>query len=85
MTSGALADSAAPMLEVRIYRNSQLLGREQCESEEAVTTVVDRWSGVANLFVVADGPPTVADEPPAGPEGDGIPLASRSLPGLGTE
>ncbi len=92
MTSGALVDSAVPTLEVRIYRDSQLIGRERCENEEAVTSVVDRWSDVANLFVVADDQrpglrpdPTAAREPSAGAEETGTPLASRPLPGLGTE
>ena len=92
MTPGALVDSAAPTLEVRIYRDAQLLGRERCESEEAVTLVVDRWSDVANLFVVADDrapglppDPTTTREPWVAAEETGTPLASRPLPCRGTE
>jgi hypothetical protein len=91
MTPGVLVDSAAPTLEVRIYRDSRLLGRERCANEEAVTLVVDRWSDVANLFVVADDrtpglpPDPTAREPWVGAEETGTPLASRPLPCRGTE
>jgi hypothetical protein len=87
-----LYDTGAPTIEVRIYDHSQLLMRELCESEEDVGCVVERWSDVANLFVVADdvssrhGPDDIL-----GPDvlltdvDEGQPLATRSLPGQGTE
>ena len=39
---------------MRIYDHDRLLARELCESEEDAAAVVERWSDVANLFVVAD-------------------------------
>ena len=56
MSAGTLSGAGAPTLEVRIYDHDRLLGRELCESEEDTTAVVERWSDVANLFVVADAP-----------------------------
>ena len=53
MSAGTLYDTGAPTLEVRIYDRGQLLTRELCESEEDAAEVVERWSDVANLFVVA--------------------------------
>ena len=54
MSTGTLYDVGAPALEVRIYDHDRLLARELCDSEEDARGVVERWSAVANLFVVAD-------------------------------
>ena len=54
MSAGTLYDVATPPLEVRIYDHDRLLAREPCESEDDARAVVDRWSDLANLFVVAD-------------------------------
>ena len=56
MSAGTLSDTRLLTLEVRIYDHDRLLGRELCENEEDTTEVVERWSDVANLFVVADFP-----------------------------
>lgn len=56
MSAGTLSDTGTSALEVRIYDHDRLLAREPCESEEDTTAVVERWSDVANLFVVADVP-----------------------------
>jgi hypothetical protein len=91
MTTLSLVEPAAP-IEVRVYRHATLMAREYCRSEEAAAAVVERWSDVASIIVVADGPSTgrpvgrlgttsgreAAEEPQT-------PLASRPLPGVGTE
>lgn len=92
MSAGMLYDTDAPTIEVRIYDHDQLLTRERCESEADAAAVVERWSDVANLFVVADdlsakhGPDDVfAPEEPLTDIDEGCPLASAQLPGYGTE
>ena len=54
MSAATLYDAGAPTLEVRVYDHERLWGREFCGSAEDATAVVERWSDVANLFVVAD-------------------------------
>lgn len=54
MSTATLDHAGAPTLEVRIYDNDRLLAREVLQSEEDATAVVERWSDLANLFVVAD-------------------------------
>jgi hypothetical protein len=92
MSEGTLYDSGAPTIEVRIYNGSQLLMRELCESEEDVAGVIERWSELANLFVVADDLSTkhgagdiLAPEPPIEEFEDDRPIASMAVPGIGTE
>jgi hypothetical protein len=92
MSAATLYDAGAPTLEVRIYDHDRLLARELCESEEDAATVVERWSDVANLFVVADHLSTnhepddilAPDEPLIGSDED-YPIASTPVPGCGTE
>ena len=89
MSAGTLYDTGAPTIEVRIYDHDQLLTRELCESQEDVAGVVERWSEVANLFVVADdlsskhGPDDIhAPEEPL-IDVDEHPIAAASVPGYG--
>ena len=91
MSAGTLYYAGAPTIEVRIYDHGKLLTRELCESEEDVSDVVERWSDVANLFVVADDLSSkhepddiLAPEVPLIEADEGYPLASRPLPGYGT-
>ena len=92
MSAGTLYDAGAPAVEVRVYDHDRLLAREHCESEDDAAAVVERWSEVANLFVVADdrsskhGPEdSLAPEAPHIGSGANFPLASTPLPGRGTE
>lgn len=92
MPAGTLSDTATPPLEVRIYDHDRLLAREFCEREEDTSAVVERWSDVANLFVVAEEPSPRhrPDDTPAPVEpligtDDGCPLASIPQPARGTE
>lgn len=92
MSAGTLYDTGAPTIEVRIYDHDRLLARELCESEEDAAAVVERWSDVANLFVVADdlstkhGPDDILapEEPLIGSDED-YPISSKPSPGHGTE
>jgi hypothetical protein len=92
MSAGTLYDTGAQPVEVRIYDHGRLLTRELCESEDDAAAVVERWSDVANLFVVADdisakhGPHDILahEDPPMDPDED-YPIASAPLPGYGTE
>lgn len=92
MSAATLYDTGAPTLEVRIYNHARLLARELCESEEDAAAVVERWSDVANLFVVADDLSTkhepddilAPEEPFIGSDAD-YPVASTPMPGCGTE
>jgi hypothetical protein len=92
MSTGTLYDAGAPTLEVRIYDHDVLLARELCETEEDAAAVVERWSELANLFVVADDLSTkhqpddilAPDEPLIGSDED-YPIASTPVPGCGTE
>lgn len=95
MSAGTLYDTAAPTFEVRIYDHARLVARELCDNENDAARVVEHWSDVANLFVVADDVSTThhPDDIPA-PEvphngsvasDDDRPLASTPLPGRGTE
>ena len=92
MSAGTLYDAGAPTLEVRIYDDGRLLTRELCESEEDAAAVVERWSDLANLFVVADdlstkhGPDDILapEDPPTDIDED-YPIASAPLPAYGTE
>lgn len=73
MSAGTLYDAGAPTLEVRIYDHSRLLARELCEGKEDAAAVVECWSDVANLFVVADRLSTKHepdDIPAPGPSGE---------------
>ena len=92
MSASSLYDTGAPTIEVRIYSDGVLLTRELCESEEEAQDVVERYSDVANLFVVADdlGTPhtpddVLAPEPPITDPWDEEPIASRPVSPLGTE
>jgi hypothetical protein len=54
MPEGTFYDSGAPTIEVRIFRNDQLLVRTLCESEQEAATVVEQWSDVENVYVLVD-------------------------------
>jgi hypothetical protein len=92
MPAGALYDTGAATIVVRIYRNDQLLVRELCESEDEVTAVVEQWSDVGNVYVVVDdlsahhGPEDILapEELPMGGDEDRS-IASAPIPGYGTE
>jgi hypothetical protein len=92
MSAGTLYDTGAQPVEVRIYDHGRLLTRELCESEDDAAAVVERWSDVANLFVVADDisaqhepDDILAPEDPLMGGDEDQPLASMPLPGYGTE
>jgi hypothetical protein len=92
MSTATLYDTGAPTLEVRIYDHDRLLAREHCEAEEDAAAVVERWSELANLFVVADDLSTkhepddisVPEEPLVDSDGD-YPIVATPVPGYGTE
>lgn len=92
MSAGTDYDSGAPTIEVRIYRDSRLLLRELCESEEEARAVADQWSDVGNVYVRVDdlsahhSPDDVLapDELPTG-GGEDRSIASAPIPGYGTE
>jgi hypothetical protein len=91
MSTGTL-DDLAPSFEVRIYRDDELLLRAFCESPEEATAVASQGSDHDHVYVlVDDGAPTqgpgdvFAHEETREPDDEGEPLASMSLPGLGTE
>lgn len=54
MTGGTSYDTGAPTIEVRIYRDGQLLVRELVETEEDAAAVVEQWSTVENVYVLVD-------------------------------
>ncbi len=75
MSEDSLYDNGTSVIEVRIYRDDQLLARELCESEDDAAAVVDRWSELGNLsFLVDDlsrhhAPEDIlAPEPPEPPD-----------------
>ena len=92
MPAGTFYDSGAPTIEVRIYRDDQLLVRELCESEEEAATVVEQWSDVENVYVLVDdlsahhGPGDILapDELLMSDDEDSS-IASATFPGYGTE
>lgn len=49
MSAGTSYDIGAPTIEVRTYRNSQLLVRELAEIEEDAAGVVEPWSDVEDV------------------------------------
>ena len=85
-------DTGAPTIEVRIYRDGQLLVRKLCESEEEAATVVEQWSDVQNVYVLVDdlsvhhnpGDILAPDELPISDDED-LPIDSAAIPGYGTE
>jgi hypothetical protein len=44
----------APTLEVVVYRHGAEIHREACESEEAATDIVDRWSEIDGVTCTVD-------------------------------
>ena len=76
MSDSCLYDAGASTIEVRIYRDEQLLARELCESEDDAAAVVDHWSELGNVSfqvddlsvqhtpgdILAPEPPEVANE-----------------------
>ncbi len=43
-----------PTIEVRVYRQGQLVARELCESEEEATVVVEAWSEIEGVECEVD-------------------------------
>lgn len=43
-----------PRIEVRIFRNGELVQREWCDSEDEATQVVDSWSELAGITCEVD-------------------------------
>ena len=92
MSAGAPYDAGAPTIEVRIYRDDQILVRELVETEEDAEALVDRWSDVGNIHVLVDdlsarhGPADVLapDELLTGDDDDRS-IDSAVSPGRGTE
>ena len=93
MYAGTLYDTAAPSIEVRIYRNDRLLVRETCESrEDAAAILRSRPQTGTTCTCSVEG--ACSDRGPGdvitrGERRWGIdedqPLASAQLPGYGTE
>lgn len=92
MSAGRSYDPGAPTIEVRIYRDGQLLDTELCESEEEAATVVKQWSDIENVYVLVDdlsahhdpGDILAPDELPMSDDED-FSIGSATIPGLGTE
>jgi hypothetical protein len=70
-------DSGAPHIEVRVYEQDRLVGRELCESEAEAEALVERWAQDGGFtFQIDDlshvhGPDDVlAGESVEPPEGD---------------
>ena len=90
--AGTFYDTGAPTIEVRIFRDDQLLVRELCESEEDASAVVEKWSDVENVYVLVDdlsashGPEDILapDELPMSDDED-YSISSATIPGVGTE
>ncbi len=78
MPAGTPYDIGAPTIEVRIFRDDQLLVRELCESEEEAAALVEQWSDTDNVYVLVDdlsahhGPGDILapDELPSGDDDD---------------
>ena len=67
MSAGTSYDTGAPTIEVRIYRNGQLLVRGLVETEEDAAAVVEQWSD-ENVYVLVDDlsaqhPPQTSSRP----------------------
>ena len=91
MPEPSLYDAGASAIEVRIYRDEQLIARELCESEDDAAAVVDHWFELGNVSflvddlsvhhtpgdILAPDPPDVANED--------YPIASATLPERGEE
>lgn len=92
MSAERFYDTGAPTIEVRIYRNSQLLVRELVESEEDAAAVVEQWSDTENVYVLVDdlsahhvpGDILAPDELSISDD-DGHSIDSAAIPGRGTE
>lgn len=92
MPSGTSYDTGAPTIEVRIYRNGQLLIRELVETEEDGAAVVEQWSDVENVYVLMDdlsarhapGDILAPDELVRTDEEDRA-ICAAAIPGRGTE
>lgn len=92
MSAGMFYDTGAPTIEVRIYRNDQLMVRELCESEEEAAAVVEQWSDIENVYVLVNdlsarpGPGDILapEELPMSDDVD-YSIATATVPGRGTE
>lgn len=92
MPAGTFYDIGAPTIEVRIYRNDQLMVRELCESEEEAAAVVEQWSDLENMHVSVDdlsarhGPEDIlAPDEPSMSDDEDYCIASATVPGRGAE
>ena len=94
MSAGTL-DIDTLTIAVRVYDHSELIACELCEREEDIADVVERWSDLASMVVVSDETPTTFAPGDVYPEHDVVhlgappepphPIATTSLPGVGTE
>jgi hypothetical protein len=92
MYAGTLYDAGAPTIEVRIYREHQLLVRESCGSREEAAAIAEQASARDHVFLLVHdaapdrGPSDVITREKHGPHDEvGQPLASQQLPTYGTE
>ena len=44
----------APTIEVRVYRDCELISRELCESEDEVSLIVDTWTELEGVTCEVD-------------------------------
>lgn len=47
-------DAETPTIEVRVYRDDQLIDRILCESDEAASNEIERWSELPGISCVVD-------------------------------
>jgi hypothetical protein len=93
MSATMTREPGTPGIEVRVYDGATLLVRELCGSEDDTGAIVDRWSDVGNLFVVADLPPSgVVAHPAPAPAGsdevdedEGLTIATAVVHARGDE
>jgi hypothetical protein len=94
MSAGTL-DIGALTIAVRVYDHDELLAWELCESEADAADVVERWSDLASMVVVADERPTTFAPGDVYPDHHVVhlatapepahPIATTQLPGRVTE
>ena len=84
MFAGTLHETAAPTIEVRIYRNYRLLTRENCQNEEEAAAIAAQASDIDHVYLLVDdavpdpGPGDVYLNEDAIPEGEDDWALSRS-------
>lgn len=80
----AVGSTETPTVEVRVFRDGELIRRELCDSEDDAALVVDEWSEVDGIEVEVDDLTIVhrpgdilAPEPPE-PRDGGYPYAHEA-------